>query len=137
MRLIIRLFFKTVRRVLAPFVVTIDRITTPKGIDRPAGEQARVDKETLGLTLYHFQSCPFCIKTRRAMKRLALNIELRDVQRNSTYRSELQAGGGEVKVPCLRIANSDGGVQWMYESADIIDYINRRFGPSDPNTVKT
>jgi len=131
MRSIIRLFFRTVRLVLAPVVVTIDRMTTPKGIDRPADEQARVDQETSDLTLYHFQSCPFCIKTRRAIKRLALDIELRDVQRNMTYRSELQTGGGEVKVPCLRISNADGQVQWMYESADIIDYVNRRFSPAE------
>jgi len=31
-------------------------------------------------------------------------------------------------VPCLRIEKADGAVEWMYESADINRYLERRFG---------
>ena len=36
---------------------------------------------------------------------------------------ELLVGGGSATVPCLRIENDAGEVHWLYESADIIDYI--------------
>lgn len=129
MRPLIRLFFRTVRLVATPIMIAADRMTTPKGIERPAEEQAKIDAETRTLRLYHFQSCPFCIKTRRAMKRLSLDIDLRDAQHDPASRAELQAGGGEVKVPCLRIEEGDGSVRWMYESTDIIAYLDRRFAP--------
>ncbi|HAI96784.1 MAG TPA: glutaredoxin, partial [Methylococcaceae bacterium] len=35
-------------------------------------------------------------------------------------------GGGKLKVPCLRI-EEDGKVSWMYESSDIINYLEDRF----------
>jgi glutathione S-transferase len=31
-------------------------------------------------------------------------------------------------VPCLRITDSRGNVEWMYESADIIRYLHNEFG---------
>ncbi|AOV15967.1 glutaredoxin [Acidihalobacter aeolianus] len=133
MRPLIRLFFRTVRLVATPIMIAADRVTTPKGIERPAEEQAKVDAETRALRLYHFQSCPFCIKTRRAMKRLSLDIALRDVQHDPASRAELQAGGGEVKVPCLRIEEGDGSVRWMYESTDIIAYLDKRFAGAQPH----
>jgi hypothetical protein len=39
----------------------------------------------------------------------------------------LLEGGGQVKVPCLRITNADGNVEWMYESDDIISYLQKNF----------
>ena len=34
--------------------------------------------------------------------------------------------GGKVKVPCLRIEEA-GGTRWMYESNDIIAYLEQRY----------
>lgn len=131
MKPLIRLFFRTVRAVLSPVMVLGDRLTTPTGIERSTEQQAQVDEAVGNLALYHYQSCPFCIKTRRAMKRLSLPIELRDTQRDGTRREELLQGGGEIKVPCLRIAEADGSVRWMYESDDIIAYLQGRFAPAE------
>ncbi|MEC8080428.1 MAG: glutathione S-transferase N-terminal domain-containing protein, partial [Pseudomonadota bacterium] len=78
------------------------------------------------LTLYQFTACPFCTKTRRAMYKLNLPIEKRSASEGSPYRAELQAGGGQVKVPCLRISEN-GNVQWMYDSKEIIRYLESRF----------
>jgi glutathione S-transferase len=61
------------------------------------------------------------------MKRQGLNIKTLDVKRNSTAREELLAGGGNLKVPCLRIGEGERGFQWMYESRDIIGYPEGRF----------
>ncbi len=131
MKYIIRWFFRGVRWVMSPIVILLDRLTTPKGIVRPPAEQAKVEEAVKGLALYHFPSCPFCIKTRREMARLSLPIELRDAQHDLARREELLQGGGEAKVPCLRIETLHDGerkVEWMYESADIIAYLRRRFG---------
>lgn len=103
-------------------------ISTPKGIERSPEAQARIDEETRKLALYQFSSCPFCIKVRREIARLSLNIELKDAQHDPANRADLKAGGGEVKVPCLRITNEHGAHIWMYESGDIIAYLHERFG---------
>jgi glutathione S-transferase len=66
------------------------------------------------------------VKVRRAMKRQSVNIELRDAKNDPTHRADLEAGGGRIKVPCLRI-EKDGQVEWMYESSDIVTYLEKEF----------
>jgi glutaredoxin len=128
MRTLIRYFFRTVRAVLTPILLLGDKLTTPKSLERDAADQARVDAETSRLALYQFVACPFCVKVRRAIRRLGLNIELRDTQMEGEHRWALLEGGGRVQVPCLRIEHDDGRVEWMYESGEIIAYLEGRFG---------
>jgi len=80
------------------------------------------------LALYYYETCPFCMRVLRAMELLGVELPLRNIHREPTYRRELIEGGGRSMVPCLRIDNPDGSTTWMYESADIIDYLMRRFG---------
>ncbi len=75
------------------------------------------------LALYQYRACPFCARTQQVINGLNLKIENRDVQKNPKYRTELIQKGGSPQVPCLRIENHKGQVQWMYESADIIKYL--------------
>ena len=89
MKLLIRLFFKTLRAVLGPFLLLGDWLTRPKGIVRPETEQHAVDARTRDLALYHFPTCPFCLKTRRVMRRLSLDIELRDAKNDKAHRAAL------------------------------------------------
>ncbi len=126
--MIVRTLLKGLREGLGRTIVLVDSITRPKPVERSAEKQAEVDAAASRLALYQFYACPFCIKTRRVIRRLALPIELRDAQNNVQFRSELEAGGGRIKVPCLRIESEQGEVQWMYESDDIIAYLERRFG---------
>jgi glutaredoxin len=127
MRFIIRYFFKGVRAIVGPIMLTIDWLTTPRGVKREPDEQQRIDAQTKDLVMYQFLTCPFCVKTRRAIKRLSLNIETRDALKNQASRQELLEGGGEIKVPCLRIPEEDGKVTWLYESSEIIKYLEERF----------
>lgn len=127
MRAIIRLFFRTLRIILIPFVLLWEKLTTPKGMVRSAEAQQRVNEQTRSLVLYQFKTCPFCIKVRREIARLSLNIELRDAQHDGRNREELLQGGGSLQVPCLRITDEQGKVQWLYESADINAYLHERF----------
>ena len=127
MKPLIRLFFRTLRLVLTPFVLLGYWLARPKGIVRPAAEQAAVDVRTRPLALYHFPTCPFCLKTRRTIQRLSLRIELRDAQHDETHRAALTAGGGKPQVPCLLITAADGKQTWLYESDAINAYLNREF----------
>lgn len=120
------MFVKALRVGLGQLIVLGDTLTRPRPQQRSEQGQATVDKEAAGLTLYQFQACPFCVKTRRAIHRLNVPIALRDAKRDPQARAELQAGGGRVKVPCLRIEEA-GGARWMYESNDIIAFLEQRF----------
>lgn len=127
MKWFFKIFFKTIRLIIGPIILLIDKITTPRGIKRPQAEQEEVDQLASNLVLYQFKTCPFCIKVKRHNKRLSLNIETRDAQHNPTYRDELLQGGGQIKVPCLKIIDEKGNDSWMYESNEIVQYINNRF----------
>ena len=127
MKFVIRTFFKTLRLVLGPFMLLWEMIATPKGVVRPAEQQQQIDLQCRSLVLYQFKTCPFCIKVRRAMRGLSLNIELRDAQYDPQHREALLQGGGQIKTPCLRITDEQGNSQWMYESDDIIRYLRQCF----------
>ncbi len=99
-------------------------------VKRSSKDQKCVNNATSAFSLYQFQACPFCLKTRRAFKRLGLNIQTQDATKNPA-RADLSAGGGQIKVPCLRIEEK-GEVTWMYESSEIIAYLEQRFGESSP-----
>ncbi|RMH22233.1 MAG: glutaredoxin [Gammaproteobacteria bacterium] len=98
-------------------------------MQRTEDDQAKVNQAVSSLILYHFERCPFCVMTRRAIQRLHLPIEERDILKEPLYRQELLEGGGRTTVPCLRIEQASG-VHWMYESRDIIAYLEERFGES-------
>lgn len=127
MRIVIRYFFRTLRLLLTPLVLLWEKLTPPKGIERTPEAQLQVDTQTAAMALYQFKSCPFCIKVRREMRRLSLNIELRDAQHDTQHRSALQSGGGKAQVPCLRLKDKDGNEQWLYESDAIIQLLRSRF----------
>lgn len=117
---------QVIRWILGRIILLINFLTLPRGVKRPAEQQAQIDMETKSLALYHYQACPFCVKVRRSLKRNSLKIESRDAKRSEQFKQELLAGGGALKVPCLRIEEG-GEVKWMYESSDIITYLESRF----------
>ncbi len=96
---------------------------------RTAEQQQKIEQECHLLALYLYDTCPFCIRVKRVIRHLDLPIEERNTNHSRAYKAELRNGGGKTQVPCLRIERVDGGVQWLYESKDIIRYLNRRFAP--------
>lgn len=119
------MLIKIVRNALGAVIVLADWVSRPKAIQRSPAEQNRVQSAMNGLSLYQFRACPFCVKTRRAIHTLGVDIELRDINKNIEHREELKQGGGRVKVPCLRIED-ENEVRWMYESNDIIEHLIQR-----------
>lgn len=128
MKWLIRSFFRTLRLILGPFLLLKEKLNAPPGLVRDAVAQQAVDAECAKLALYQFKTCPFCIKVRQEMRRLSLNIELRDAQHDADNKAALTQGGGSGMVPCLKITDEQGHVRWMYESGDIVAYLNQRFG---------
>jgi glutaredoxin len=116
---------KALRNGLGMIIVFVSWLTQPKPIKRNEIDQAQAQEDTQGLALYQLYACPFCVKTRRAIHRLNITIEIRDIGKQASYRQELEQQGGRVKVPCLRI-EEQGKVRWMYESSDIVSYLDQR-----------
>lgn len=117
---------KALRVGLGQLIIFIDFITRPGKKKRPADAQAQVEQAARGLTLYQFHACPFCVKTRRTLRRLNVPVALRDAKNNQQDRQTLLEQGGRIKVPCLRI-EENGETTWMYESKVIIEYLDKRF----------
>ncbi|MGL6069644.1 glutaredoxin family protein, partial [Craterilacuibacter sp.] len=122
-------FIKALRVGLGQLIIAADFITRPRRLVRSKAEQAAVDAATAKLALYQFHACPFCVKTRRTMHKLNLNIVLQDAKHDASARARLQSEGGKIKVPCLRIEEG-GNTRWLYESKAIIAYLEQRFDPA-------
>ncbi|WP_428825129.1 glutaredoxin family protein [Azonexus sp. IMCC34842] len=127
MKTVIRTFFKTLRLVIGPLLLLGERLARPTGLVRSPAAQGEVDRQCSSMALYQYKTCPFCIKVRQEMRRLSLRIEQRDAQPPGENREALVTGGGQAKVPCLKITDQAGHSQWLYESGEIIDYLRQRF----------
>lgn len=108
-------------------IVFADWATRPKQMERSDEDQATVEAKAKNLALYQFYACPFCVKTRRAIHRLNLPIETRNARLGSEWRRELEENGGKVQVPSLKIMDEQGAEIWLYESNDIIRYLEQEF----------
>lgn len=114
------MIFKLIRWPLGKLVLLVDFVTRPQPPQRDPALQASIDAATRGMALYQFEACPFCVKTRRAMRRLGVAVEMRDASNDAAHRARLEHEGGRIQVPCLYIPAGDGGAEWLYESNDII-----------------
>lgn len=97
---------------------------------RNPDQQAEVERRAQRLTLFHRPTCPFCMRVFIALARLDVPIQRRNITSDADARNALVAGGGHQQVPCLRIDES-AGTRWLYESADIIAYLEEQFGTHD------
>lgn len=120
-------FMRIIHWLLGSLILLIDWLTTPRGIQRSEAVQATINEQTKAFTLYQYKACPFCVKVRRSMKRQSLPIETRDAKRCPHARQELLAGGGHLKVPCLKVVDPQGRERWMYESKKIIGFLEQSF----------
>ena len=127
MKIIMKPFFKLVRIILGPVVLLKDKLTKPKGVLRSPAAQTLVDQACQSLVLYHYKTCPFCMRVRHEISRLSLNIQHVDAQPSGADREALTREGGQTKVPCLKITNTAGSSQWLYDSDKIIGYLQGRF----------
>ncbi len=125
--------FRLIRWPLGQIIVFLDWVTRPAIPAIPPERRVELDTTTSNFKLYQFKQCPFCVKTRRTIRRLGLNIETRDARNDPRWNSELVDQGGKYQVPCLRLAKDDGSIEWMYGSKNIIGFLDQSFaGTNNP-----
>ena len=119
--------FLPIHLIVGGLIRLVDILTTPGSIKRDEATQKAIDERCKNLTLYYYPSCPFCVRVKRQMKRLNLDIRKIDPRKDKEAMKNLQQQGGKVQVPCLQITADDGSSGWMYESADINEYLVKEF----------
>lgn len=113
-----------IRWLLGQIILLVNFLTSPKSPKLTPEQQESIASKAKPLSLYQLPACPFCVKVRRAMKRQGIELELRNIKdKQANYRDELIANGGKPTVPCLRIEKGDDQVEWLYESSEIIKYL--------------
>ena len=118
---------RLIRWLIGRIILFINLITLPKPILRKKFDQDKIDLKTKNLTIYQFEACPFCVKVRRFLRKNSLNISLKDAKNNKIFKSELINEGGKHKVPCLKIEKINTKTEWLYESNEIIKFLNKEF----------
>lgn len=120
------MILKLIRKTLGALIITGDRVFPAQAeIQRTDAEKQALAPELAQLALYQFQGCPFCLKVRRAMKRMDLSIRLVNCENEGADRTALEREGGELQVPCLRIDRPGQKTTWLYESDAIIEYLGK------------
>jgi glutaredoxin len=118
---------RLIRWFIGKLILFINLLTLPKPILREKSDQNKIDNKTKYLTIYQFEACPFCVKVRRFIRKNSLKIKLKDAKNNKTFKSELVNEGGKHKVPCLKIEKINSQTEWLYESTEIIKFLNSEF----------
>jgi len=92
----------------------------------PAGQPVK------HLQLFEFEGCPYCRLVREALTELDLDaLVYPSPHGGQRFRPKAAELGGKQQFPFLVDPNSGAR---MYESADIIDYLYRRYGGRRPPT---
>lgn len=91
-------------------------------------EGSRTGGREAALALYHYDGCGYCRRVRAAIERLDIEVEYADIYADPGRLRELLDARGRATVPVLRIREDDGGAEWLAESAQIIAYLEERFG---------
>ena len=77
----------------------------------------------MNYALYYYDQCPFCQMVLTVLKNSSVKVELCNTLQDPKNRQDLIQGGGRATVPCLKIEDDNGQVQWMFESRDIATYL--------------
>ena len=116
-----------IRYLLGRLILFLDWLTTPSSMIRSEQEQQLIRQKLQSYSLFELVACPFCVKVRRECKRLGLDIKRLNVRADKDSLLTLEQQGGKFQVPCLRIDKEDGGSEWLYESSEIIERLQRDF----------
>ncbi len=76
------------------------------------------------LTLYVKTGCPYCAMVLHKLEELGMEFEEKNIK-DPTIADELIARGGKRQVPYLIDRQKQ---KEMYESADIVDYLESEYG---------
>lgn len=81
------------------------------------------------LELYEFVQCPYCERVRQTLKRLHIEYTSRIVgaDESDANCAKLLELGGKRQVPFLVDSTDPNNVIMMYESGDIVKYLEERY----------
>jgi len=74
------------------------------------------------LTLYYFLGCPYCQRVQDYLSKEGIDVPMKDIRKEPSFKEELIKIGGKGQVPCLVI---DGKA--LYESLDIIEWFRKNY----------
>ncbi|RQG98170.1 glutaredoxin family protein [Natrarchaeobius oligotrophus] len=77
------------------------------------------------ITMYELPGCPYCAKVRSKLDELDLEYDVIEVPRSHDERTEVEEVSGQTGVPVITDETND--VVGMYESADIVDYLEETY----------
>ena len=87
------------------------------------------------LELYEYESCPYCRKVREALSMLDLEAMVYPCPKGGKrFRARVEERGGKQQFPYLVDPNTDTE---MYESDDIVAYLEAEYGTSRPKKSKS
>lgn len=85
------------------------------------------------MTLYYKETCPFCQNVLSVAEELNITLDLQDVTADQNIATKLVELGGKRQVPYLVDTDKDVA---MYESEDIIHYLQEQYAGSAPTENK-
>lgn len=80
------------------------------------------------LALYMIPQCPFCILVIKAIERLGIDVEFRDIASKPKHYQDLVNARQRATVPVLHIFSTDESTRWMPESKDIVCFLEKNYG---------
>lgn len=99
-----------------------DRLVPAKPVERSREEQTLLNRESRRMHLYYSRNCPASILVKRYFEKTGLHPVSKEVERVDAYRNELVNGGGESRVPCLRVRHGEQD-SWIYSPEAILNYL--------------
>ena len=84
------------------------------------------------LTLYYKPTCAFSRRVMAVIDRLELEVEMKNVA-EADFKAELEEFGGRSQTPFF--VDTDNDVK-MYESDDIVNYLQTNYGKGDSTPVR-
>jgi len=98
-----------------------------RGIRRQKGCK-EVQIEPTSIELYSYEAAPHCRLVREVLTELEVPYLLHNVGKRSHNRKQFLEKSGKMMVPFLIDSNTNKGSQGMFESRDIIKYLQKTYG---------
>ncbi|WP_414500393.1 glutaredoxin family protein [Zymobacter sp. IVIA_12111.31 C1] len=109
-------------------------LATPALATTSATHDAKVQTAPIAkdapLVLYYRDDCPYCWNVMSYLNDHHRELPMKEINSSEAISNELIIGGGKRQVPCLRIRENNGNkVTWLYQSAEIIKYLDEHPQP--------
>ncbi len=114
------------RQIKGMTLSVINRVLPVKPLEWNNEKRSIIDRESRRMQLYFCRRCPSSVQVQRSCERLGLHMVEKDVGRVNSYRNELVNGGGQPRVPCLRL-DLDNKTTWLYGQREIVSYLEGRY----------